>query len=149
MLFWFHEFTLSKILLDPLSSTQLISTLLRPKLSGIHNKVREWDLAEKLHGRSNLNVFLKGVICACKCVAVEYTERSFQESVINFSLLGNGEPRKALTKWKMDINLNIKTIFTEVFTFIFNKLQCYIQDSISLTVFHWNLMKQISRVILF
>lgn len=127
-MFWFHEFTLSKILLDPLSYTQLISTLLKLKLSGIYNKVREWDLAQKLHGQSNLNVFLKGVICARKCVAVEYTEHSFQESIINFSLLGNGEPRKAFTKWKMDINLNIKAIFTEVFAFIFNKLQCYVQD---------------------
>lgn len=127
-MFWFRELTLSKILLDPLSYTQLISTLLKLKLSGIYNKVREWDLAQKLHGQSNLNVFLKGVICARKYVAVEYTEHSFQESIINFSLLGNGEPRKAFTKWKMDINLNIKAIFTEIFTFIFNKLQCYVQD---------------------
>lgn len=149
MLFWFHEFTLSKILQDPLSYTQLISTLLKLNLSGIHNKVREWDLAQKLHGQDHLNVFQKGVICECKCVTVEYTQRPFQESVINFSPLGNGEPRKAFTKWKMDINLNIKTISTQVFTFIFNKLQCCVQDSISLTFFHWNLMKQIKIVTLF
>ena len=146
MLLWLHEFTWSKILLDSLSYTRLLSTLCRLKLSGIHSKVREWDLAQKLQGWDNLNVFLKVFICACKCVTVEYTEHSFQESIINFSPLGNGEPRQALTKWKMDINLNIKSIFTEVFTFIFNKLQCYAQDSICLTVFHWNLMKQISRV---
>lgn len=148
MLFWFHEFMLSKILPDPLSYTQLISTLLKLKLSGIH-KVREWDLAQKLHGQNHLNVFQKGVICACKCVTVEYTERPFQESIINFSPLGNGEPRKAFTEWKMDINLNIKTTFTEVFAFIFNKLQCCVQDSISLTFFHWNLMKQIKELYYF
>lgn len=88
MLFWFHEFTLNKILLDPLSYTQLISTLLKVKLSGIYNKERERHFTQKLHVQNNLNVFQKRVICVCKCVTVEYTEHSFQESIINFSPLG-------------------------------------------------------------
>lgn len=91
MLFWFHEFSLNKILLDPLSYTQLIATLLKLELSGMHNKVREWHLAQKQHVQNNLDVFLKGVICVCKHVAVEYTERSFQESIINSGPLGNSQ----------------------------------------------------------
>lgn len=84
----------------------------------------------------------------CKCATEEYTELSLQESVINFSLLGKGEPAKAFTKRKMDIYLTINPIFMEFFTSIFNKPQCCAQDCISLTLFHWNLMKQISRVVL-
>lgn len=116
------------------------------KLSGTH-KVREGYLAWELHGWNNSNVFLKGVICTCKCVTEEYTERSLQGSVINFSLLGNGEPANASTKRKMDINLTINPIFTAFFTFIFNKPQCCGQDCISLTPLHWNLMKQISSCV--
>lgn len=146
MLSWFHEFSASEILLGPLSYTQLLPTQTEVT-SGIH-KVREGDLAQELHGWNNSSVLLKGVICTRKCVTEEYTERSLQGSVINFSLLGNGEPAKAFTKRKMDTNLAINPIFTEFFTFIFNKPQCCGQDCISLTLFHWNLMKQISRVVL-
>lgn len=89
MLFWFHEFSLNKILPDPLSYTQLIATLLKLELSGMNNKVREWHLAQKQHVQNNWNVFLKGVICVCKCATVEYTDRSFQESIINLGPLGH------------------------------------------------------------
>lgn len=146
MLSWFHEFSTSEILLGPLSYTQLLPTQTEV-ISGIH-KVREGDLAQELHGWNNSNVFLKGVICTCKCVTEEYAERSLQGSVINFSLLGNGEPAKAFTKRNRDINLTINPIFTEFFTFIFNRPQCCGQDCISLTFFHCNLMKQTSRVVL-
>lgn len=96
-------------LLDPRSYTQLISTRLKLRLSGTHNKVREQDLAQKTCGRNNSHVFLKGVICECK--RVEHAELSFLERRINFGLPGNGKPRKALTKRKMGHKFKYKTHF--------------------------------------